>query len=290
MWGVNKMGNFRGNSCRMKKRAGGVLLGILVVVLCIAFLMPFIVMASTAFRTNRDAFTAPVSLFPREFTLENFPAAMEVIPYWRYMANTVFITALSVAGQLISTPMVAYSLAKIKWKGAPVISGLLLATMMIPYTVTMIPLYRVYSALHLTNTYVPLILPTFFGSAFFIIIVRQFFGGIPNSVMEAACIDGANELQRYMMIALPLCKPALTTVAINAFMNAWSDYLAPMIYLNKPDKLTLSLGLQQFLSQYATDWARLMAAALIFVLPVVIFYIIFQRNFVQGISTSGLKA
>lgn len=273
-----------------RKTLRKVLLGVAIVVLCIIFLMPFIVMTGTAFRTNRDAFTAPVSLLPREFTLENFPAAMSVIPYWRYMANTIFITALSVIGQLISTPMVAYSLAKVKWKGANIISGLLMATMMIPYTVTMIPLYRVYSSLHFTNTYIPLILPAFFGSAYFIIIVRQFFAGVPNSVMEAACIDGANELQRYVLIALPLCKPVLTTVAIYAFMNAWSDYLAPMIYLNKPKKLTLSLGLQQFLSEYSTDWARLMAAALIFVLPVVVFYIIFQRNFVQGVSTSGLKA
>lgn len=278
------------NQYRTLKIIGKALFLLLVIGLCMVFLMPFIVMVSTAFRTNRDAFTQPVTLFPRQFTLENFPAAMSVIPYWRYMGNTVFITVMSVIGQLISTPMVAYSLAKIKWKGAPIISGLLMATMMIPYTVTMIPLYKMYSMLHLTNTYVPLILPTFFGSAYFIIIVRQFFAGVPNSVMEAARLDGANELQKYVMIAMPLCKPALTTVAIQAFMNAWSDYLAPMIYISKPDKLTLSLGLQQFLSQYSTDWARLMSAALIFVLPVVIFYVIFQKNFVEGISTSGLKA
>lgn len=287
---MNDVKETTNNRYRAAKNVRNIAFWVLIAALCFMFLMPFIVMVSTAFRTNRDAFTEPVTLFPREFTLENFPAAMAVIPYWRYMANTIFITALSVLGQLFSTPMVAYSLSKIKWKGAPIIASLLMATMMIPYTVTMIPLYRVYSALHLTNTYIPLILPTFFGSAYFIIIVRQFFAGVPNSIMEAARIDGANELQRYLLVALPLCKPALTTVAIYAFMNAWSDYLAPMIYISKPDKLTLSLGLQQFLSQYSTDWARLMAAAFIFVLPVVIFYIVFQKNFVQGIATSGLKA
>jgi multiple sugar transport system permease protein len=189
------------------------------------------------------------------------------------------------AGRIIR----AYRLSKINWKGSKIISSLLLGTMMITYAVTMIPLYRIFSQLGLTNTYVPLILPQFFGSAFFIIIVRQFFRGIPNSVMEAAKIDGANELQRYIHIALPMCKPALTTVAIYSFISSWSDYLAPMIYINKTSKLTLSLGLQQFMSQYNTAWSHLMAAASIFVMPVVIFYVFLQKNFVEGIATSGLK-
>ena len=273
-----------------KKRVLRLLRGSMVFLLCVIFITPFIVMISTSFRTNSDAFTKPVSLLPRVWTLDNFPAAMKVIPYWKYMGNTLLITALSIIGNLLSTPMVAYSLAKIKWRGASIISRLLMATMMIPYSVTMIPLYKVYSALHLTNTYVPLILPTFFGSSYFIIIMRQFMTGISDSLLDAAKIDGANEFQRYLRIVLPLCKPAMTTVAIYAFMNAWSDYLAPMIYITKTEKLTLSLGLQQFMGEYSTDWARLMAAALIFVIPVVVFYIIFQRNFVQGVSTSGLKA
>ena len=273
-----------------KKRVLRLLRGSMVFLLCVIFITPFIVLISTSFRTNSDAFTKPVSLLPRVWTLDNFPAAMKVIPYWKYMGNTLLITALSIIGNLLSTPMVAYSLAKIKWRGASIISGLLMATMMIPYSVTMIPLYKVYSALHLTNTYVPLILPTFFGSSYFIIIMRQFMTGISDSLLDAAKIDGANEFQRYLRIVLHLCKPAMTTVAIYAFMNAWSDYLAPMIYITKTEKLTLSLGLQQFMGEYSTDWARLMAAALIFVIPVVVFYIIFQRNFVQGVSTSGLKA
>lgn len=262
---------------------------VVVAALCAVFLTPFVVMLSTAFRTNSDAFTKPASLFPREWTLQNFVEAMKVIPFWQYMKNTIFITVMTIIGSLISTPLVAYSLAKIKWKGAGIISGLLMATMMIPYSVTMIPLYRIYAKLHLTNTYVPLILPAFFGSSYFIIIVRQFIAGLPDSLLEAAEIDGASEFQRYSKIVLPLCKPALTTVAIHAFLNAWSDYLAPMIYISKTEKLTLTLGLQQFMGEYSTDWARLMAAATVFVLPVVVFFIIFQRNFVQGISTGGMK-
>ena len=261
-----------------------------VIVLCIIFFSPFLIMLTTAFKTNRDAFTLPVRLLPRKVIFDNFPAAVATIPYWRYMRNTAFITLFSVIGQVTVTPLIAYSLAKIKWKGASIISGLLLATMMIPFTVTMIPLYRIFSQLGWTNTYIPLILPMFFGKAFFIIIVRQFFAGIPNSLMEAALIDGANEFQRFLNIALPLSKPALVTIGIYTFIDAWSDYLAPLIYISKPDKLTLSLGMQQFLSLYAVNWALLMAAALIFVTPVIIFFAIFQRYFVEGISTSGLKA
>ncbi|MGB8453877.1 MAG: carbohydrate ABC transporter permease [Anaerocolumna sp.] len=272
-----------------KKRLKPIPLYLLVMVLCLIFFSPFLIMITTALKTNADAFRLPVKLFPRNLTWSNFPEAIAKIPYVRYMMNTIFITFLSITGQLISTPLVAYSLAKIKWKGAPVISSLIIGTMMIPYTVTMVPLYKIWSALGMTNTYIPLIAPTFFGSPFYIIIMRQFFAALPNSLMEAAKIDGAGELRRYLSIALPLSKPALTTIGIYAFINAWSDYLAPLIYINKTEKLTLSLGLQGFLNQYSVDWTHLMAAATIFVIPVVIFFLFFQRNFVEGIATSGIK-
>ena len=262
---------------------------ILIVFLCLIFISPFLIMVTTALKTNADAFQLPVRLLPRKYVFNNFPEAIDKIPYMRYMLNTIFITLMSIIGQMISTPMVAYSLAKIKWKGSTLVSSLIMGMMMIPYTVTMIPLYKIWSALGFTNTYVPLILPTFFGSPFYIIIMRQFFKGLPNSLMEAARIDGAGELRRYIAIALPLSKPALTTVGIYAFINAWSDYLAPLIYINKTEKLTLSLGLQGYLNQYSVDWTHLMAAATIFVIPVMIFFLIFQRNFVEGIATSGIK-
>lgn len=206
------------------------------------------------------------------------------------MGNTITITAVSVIGQVLVTPLVAYSLSKIKWKGAELISGLVMATMMIPITVTMVPLYKIYSRLGLTNTYIPLILPAFFGKAFYIVIVRQFFNGIPDSLIEAAKIDGASHFTCYWKISLPLCKPVLTTIGIYAFLDAWSDYLYPLIFITKPNRYTLSLGLQQYMSEYSVDWARLMAAALVFVLPVILYFAVFQRNFVEGIATSGLKA
>lgn len=278
------------NKLVLKRKVNEVCFFVLVLLLVIVFISPFMVMVLTAFKTNSDAFTIPVRLLPRKWVTENFPAAFAAIPYFRYMGNTIFITVLSVIGQLLITPIVAYSLAKIKWKGADILSGLVMATMMIPITVTMVPLYKIYAKLGLTNTYVPLILPTFFGKAFYIVIVRQFFNGIPDSLIEAAKIDGANHFTCYGRIAMPLCKPVLTTIGIYAFLDAWSDYLYPLIFITKPEKYTLSLGLQQYMSEYSVDWARLMAAALVFVLPVILCFAIFQKNFVEGIATSGLKA
>lgn len=278
------------SKARAKKSVFGLLFVILVLVTCVIFLAPFLVMLTTSFKTNSDAFTLPVKLLPRKWVFENYPAALSSIPYFRYMGNTIFITVFSVMGQLLVTPMIAYSLSKIRWSGSNIISGLIMATMMIPISVTMVPLYRIYSKIGLLNTYVPLILPTFFGKAYYIILFRQFFMSVPNSLMEAAWIDGTNEVQRYLYIALPLSKPALTTIGIYSFLDAWSDYLMPLIFITKSEKNTLSLGLQQFISDHTVAWSKLMAAATVFVLPVVIVFIIFQRNFVEGIATSGLKA
>ena len=274
----------------MKKRINSILFFALVIVLAIIFISPFLVMVLTSLKTNSDAFTIPVTLFPRRWVTENYPAALAAIPYFKYMGNTAFITVCSICGQMLVTPMVAYSLAKINWKGAGIISGLVMATMMVPITVTMVPMYKIYSRLGLTNSYIPLILPTFFGKAFYIVIARQFFAGIPNSLLEAAKIDGATEFQRFFKIALPLCKPVMTTIGIYAFLDAWSDYLYPLIFITKPEMYTLSLGLKQYMSEYSVDWARLMAAAVVFVLPVILMFAVFQKNFVEGIATSGLKA
>lgn len=278
------------NPYRAKKYMSKILFAALIAVLAIIFLLPFVVMFTTSFKTMEDAFMVPVRIWPREFTAENYRKAINKIPYFSYMGNTAYITLLSLLGEMLVVPMVAYSLAKIRWKGAGLISGLLMGTMMLPFTVTMIPLYRTWHALGLTGTYVPLIAPHFVGNAYYIIIMRQFMKGLPSSLFEAATIDGAGEFQRYLRIALPLCKPALTTVGIYTFLSAWSDYLAPLIYINKRDKMTLSLGLQQFLNEYTIDWTQLMAAAVIFVLPILALFLIFQRNFVEGIATAGLKA
>ena len=261
----------------------------LVIAFCLIFISPFLIMITTSFKTSSDAFTVPVKILPREWILDNYPLAFQRIPYWRYMANTIFITILCVIGQLFSTPLVSYSISKINWRGSKLINSLVFSTMMIPVTVTMVPLYRVYAKLGLLNSYVPLILPSLFGSSFYIVIMRQFFRNISSSLLEAATIDGASEWQKYWRIALPLCKPVLTTVGIYAFLRSWSDYLMPMLFINDTDMYTLSLGLQQYMNEYTVDWTLLMAATTIFVLPVIIVFMIFQRNFVRGVTAGGVK-
>lgn len=277
------------NIYKLRKKVRRILFLVLVAVLCVIFFAPFLVMITTSLKTGADAFTIPVKIFPRKVVFENYPAAFSKIPYWRYMRNTMFVTFCCVCGQLLISPLVAYSLAKIKWAGVGIISALLMATMMIPHTVTMVPLYKIWSGLKLTGTYLPLIVPSFFGNSFYIIVMRQFLKGVPDSLMESATIDGCSEFKKYVMIALPLCKPALTTIGIYAFLNAWSDYMTPLIYLNKPERYTMSLGLQSFFNLYTIDWTSLMAAATIFVLPVVILFAFFQRNFVEGVTSSGIK-
>lgn len=263
---------------------------LVVIILMAIFLSPFLVMFTTSFKEMGDAFSIPVKVLPRQWVLSNYPAAFNRIPYFKYMGNTAFLTLLSLLGELLVVPMVAYSLARIKWKGAPICSGLLMATMMVPYTVTMIPLYRTWHAFGLTNTYIPLIAPHFAGHAFYVIILRQFMKGMPQSLFEAAKIDGANEFQRYTMIALPLSKAGITTIGIYTLIAVWSDYLAPLIYISRKERMTMSLGLQQFLNEFTVDWTMLMAAAVVFVLPVILIFFIFQKNFVEGVSTTGIKA
>ena len=214
------------NVFKIRRRASHVAFYILAIALFIVFLSPFIVMVTTSFKTLDDAFTVPVKILPREWTFSNYGDAVERIPYWRYMGNTAYITLLSLMGELIVVPLVAYSLAKIRWRGAGIVSGLLMATMMIPYTVTMIPLYRTWHAFGLTGTYVPLIAPHFVGHAYYIIIMRQFMKGIPNSLFEAAKIDGCKRFGLIRFITFPCILPIIAVMLImqiSNIMNAGFD-------------------------------------------------------------------
>jgi multiple sugar transport system permease protein len=205
------------------------------------------------------------------------------------MKNTFIIAFVSLLGQVVVCSMVAYSIAKIRWTLARPITVILFATMMLPYFTILIPLYKTWSSLGLTGTPWPLVLCNLFGNSFYIIIVRQFILGIPNSILEAAFVDGTSELQRYICIVLPLSKSALATVAILSFVANWSDYLNPMLYLVNKNDFTLSLGLYAFIGQHSVEWPLLMAAASIFVIPAIIIFILFQKQFIRGIAITGLK-
>jgi len=253
------------------------------------FLFPLLFMLSTSVKSINEIFTKSFHLIPEVFHFENYANALKTIPYLKYAGNTLFITVLNVVGQLLISPMVAYSLSKVDWIGKRVVFVVLLSTMLLPYQVTMIPVYIIWHNLGLVGSYVPLILPAFFGYAFYIIILRQFFMTIPDSILESARIDGASEFRIYWNIMLPLCKPALISVAIFTFMFTWSDFLGPLIYLTKQDKYTLALGLQQYMSQHTVAWEQLMAASTMFTMPIIIIFFFAQRKFIEGVVTTGLK-
>lgn len=261
----------------------------LAIVLALVFLFPLLTMISTAFKLPADIFHSPPSLWPARWTVDNFAAAFDQIPVWRYLANTLVVTGLSVVGTVLSCPLVAYSLSKIDWRGSRPLLIAVLATMMLPPQVTLIPVFLIWNGLGATGTYLPLVVPAFFGTPFFIFLVRQFLMNVPNELIEAGRIDGASEFRVYATIVLPIARPAIVTAAIFQFVWAWTDFLNPLVYLNDSSQYTLSIGLYAFFGQNDVAWGPLMAACALTTLPALIIFLIGQRFFVGGISAGALK-
>jgi multiple sugar transport system permease protein len=253
------------------------------------FLLPFLWMLSTSLKTDEQLFMYPPVWIPNPLAFSNYPDAVNYIPFFTYLGNTATITIFSVIGATISCSLVAYSLARINWPGRNILLLLTIATLMLPYQVTLIPVFLVFKRIGLVGSLAPLIVPQWFGVAYFIFLLRQFFATIPIELSEAAIVDGASEFRIYWNIVLPLSKPALATVAVFQFINSWRDYLGPLIYLNNQNQYTLSLGLQQYSSQYGREWGLLMAASVLFTLPIIIIFFFTQRTFVEGVRLTGIK-
>jgi multiple sugar transport system permease protein len=212
------------------------------------------------------------------------------IPFLVYAQNTLMVATLVVTGTVISNAVVAYSFARLRWWGRDVIFAITLATMMVPFPVLMVPTFAIFRQLEWIGTYRPLWIPAWFGSAFSIFLLRQFFKTIPFELSEAARIDGAGEWKIFRSIILPLSKPALSVVALFAFMGAWNDFMGPLIYLLRQETFTLSLGLEFYHSKAGgTQWNLLMAATSIVVLPVLVLFFFCQKQFIKGISITGIK-
>jgi multiple sugar transport system permease protein len=261
----------------------------LVLLLVAVFIFPFVVMVTTAFKASDEIFRAPPELLPRAWTIEHFVAALTQIPFWRFLVNTVVISGLSVIGTLLAAPLVAYSLAKLRWRGRNLLFIMVLATMMLPPQVTLIPIYMLWNKVGATGTILPLVIPAFLGAPFFIFLIRQFLISVPEELIEAAKVDGASELRIYWSIVLPIARPALITSAVFQFVWAWTDFLYPLIYLNDEESYTLSIGLYSFLGQHGVQWGPLMAACVLFTLPAFLIFLVFQRYFIGGIATGALK-
>jgi multiple sugar transport system permease protein len=221
---------------------------------------------------------------------ENYSEALTSSPFHLYLFNTLTIILFNEAGILLTASMAAYAFARLRFRGRDFVFSVLLATMMLPWAVTMIPRYILFKQLGWLDTFLPLIVPEWFGGgAFNIFLLRQFFRTIPRDFTDAARIDGAGEFGIYWRVVLPLIKPALTAVAIFTFLANWNDFMAPLIYLTSPEKYTLSLGLAAFKDLYTTQWHYLMAASTATIIPVLILFFAAQRYFIQGIVMSGIK-
>ena len=253
------------------------------------FLLPFLWMLSTSLKTDQQLFVYPPIWIPHPLAWINYPKTVTYISFFLYLRNTLIIAVLSTLGVLISSSMVAYSLARIPWPGRNVLFIATVATLMLPFQVTLIPLFIVFKTLGWVGDFRPLIVPQFFGGALYIFLLRQFFMTIPVELSEAARIDGAGEFRIYWAIIIPLAKAALATVAIFEFIARWRDYLGPLIYLSNQNLYTLSLGLQLYSSQYGREWGLLMAASVLMTLPIIILFFSLQKTFVQGIALTGIK-
>ncbi|WP_274653593.1 carbohydrate ABC transporter permease [Paenibacillus humicola] len=253
------------------------------------FLSPFLWLVSTSLKPDTELFLWPPKWIPSTLMWSNYPDAIGYFPFFTYLRNTLGITALATIGVLLSCPVVAYSLARIPWKGSKPLFGITLILMMLPYQVTMIPIFIVFKKLGMVGTNVPLWLPAFFGAPFYIFLLRQFFMGLPRELEDAGRIDGASEMRIYSRIMLPLCKPALLTVALFQIIGSWTDYQGPLIYLSDESQYTLMLGLSSFLTQHGAEWQMMMAANVMITLPIIVLYFVVQKAFIQGITFSGIK-
>jgi multiple sugar transport system permease protein len=253
-------------------------------------ILPFLWMVSTSLKGSEGIFAIPPQWIPDDPRWENYAAVFERMPFLTYLRNSTLVTTLSIVGTVFSSSLVAYAFACLRWPGRDALFIFVIATMMLPLQVIMIPLFVIFKELGWLNTYKPLVVPAFLGGgAFNIFLLRQFFLTIPRELFDAARMDGASEWKIYWSIALPLARPALITVAILTFMFAWNDFMGPLIYLSDQAKNTLALGLALFVGQHQTDWGVLMAASILMMLPVVLLFFLFQRYFIQGFTMSGMK-
>ncbi len=271
-------------SARLGRLATYTVLG----VLGATMLIPFLWMVSTSLMTDLEVYQFPPRLLPENPQWSNYEGALTQLPFGRYFLNTILVTLTAVLGQLVTCSMAAYAFARLDFKGRDALFALYLATMMIPTIVTLIPAFLIINAFGWMNTYWALFTPLL-TSVWGIFLLRQFFQSLPRDYEDAARLDGASAWTIYWRIILPLSRPALATLAIFAFMNAWKDFLWPLIVTTDNDMRTVEVGISMFSSIYGTNWPYQMAAAVVVLLPILIVFFFTQKYVIEGISLTGLK-
>jgi multiple sugar transport system permease protein len=253
------------------------------------FFVPLIFVILTSLMTDQQANTS--NLWPQPFVPGNYGDVFSAVPFLRYTFNTMTVAFLSTVGVVLSSIPVAYALSRMKWRGRQVVFVLVLATLMLPYQVTALPLYVVFVKIfHWVPGLKPLIVPSFFGDAFSIFLLRQFFRSVPDDLADAARVDGASDWQIMTRVIVPLAKPAIAAVALFNFLYAWNDFFAPLLYVGEDSKSwTLAIGLSEFKALHHVQWNLTMAASLEFMIPVVILFFLMQKVFIEGITVTGVK-
>lgn len=274
---------------KTKNRVEKTFIYILLIFFSLLFLAPLFWMLTTSLKGPDELYQFPPKWFPSKFHFENFKEAWLSQPFTQFLSNSLMVTILATLGQIVSSSLVAYGFARFNFKGRDFLFMVLLATMMIPWEVTMIPLYMEFNWLGWLNTLKPLIIPSWFGSPFFIFLLRQFIMGIPKELDEAARIDGANAFQIFYKIYLPLMKPALILVGVFSFMNCWNDYLGPLVFLNDQSKYTLTLGLAQFKGMFGVNMEGIMAITFLISIPPLLLFFAAQRYIMEDVSKTGVK-
>lgn len=261
---------------------------ILLIALTVITLLPLIWMLSASFKLSTEVFTSPIRWIPETFHWENYVQIWQKVDFGRFTWNSAKLTVLVTIIQLLTCSFAAYGFTKCRFPGRDVLFLGYVATIAIPWQTFMLPQYMMMNRMHLVDSHLGYVLLQSFG-AFGVFLLRQFFLGIPNELLEAARIDGLSEYGIYFRIVLPLAKPAMATLAIFTFVTIWNDYMGPMIYFNTEANKTIPLGIRMFVGQYSADYQLIMAASVLSLVPVLVMYVFCQKYFVQGVATSGLK-
>ena len=272
----------------VNRRIGMTLVYILLILLAFLMLVPFVWMLSASVKFNKDIFVIPFEWLPRQPQVRNYIDIWTKIPLARFTMNTVKLTVIVTLLQLLTSSFAAYAFSKLRFRGRNVLFLAYVATIAVPWQVYMVPQFMFMRSLGLADTHLAIIILQAF-SAFGVFLMRQFYEGIPDSLCEAARIDGMSEYQIYAKIMLPLSKPALSTLIIFTFVNTWNDFLGPLIYLTSESKKTLQIGLKMFISQYSAEYGLIMAASVLSLIPVLVVFLALQKYFVAGITTGAVK-
>jgi len=259
------------------------------VTLSIVFMAPFIWMLSSSLKPNAEIFLIPPRLFPQEWRFSNYIESVQAINFFGYLLNTLKYSIATTIGAVASNAMIAYGFARVRWPGRDAVFFFVIATMMLPAAVTMIPLFVFFSRLGWVPSLKPLVIPAYFGNAYFVFLLRQFLMTLPQELDDAARIDGCSEIGIFSRIVLPLAKPALISVFLFELIWTWNNFMGPLIYLRDPRTFTLSVGLQMYFTQHGAEWGYLMAAGTLFTLPMIVLFFIGQRQFIEGITLTGIK-